>query len=348
MSKIGSAIFVDNGVRKSLIPILISFFQNRVMYVKWRGILSEKRSLPGGGPQGCSMGIIEYLSLSSSSAQFVDPSERYKWVDDLSILEIVNLVNIGLASYNFRDHVASDIGIDQLYLNPNHLKSQSYLNEIFEWTEQQKMKLNVSKTKIMVFNETNKYQFTTRLKLNENLVEIIHETDLLGVKVSADLTWRANTKSLVSRANSRIILLLKLFEFQVPQLDLVNIYKLFIRSILEQSCVVWHSAITKEEENDIERVQKVCLKIILKQDYISYEQALEKVNLQTLVARREKLSLNFARKCLKNDKTKSMFPLQSCSRPPSKRNPVIEMHVIFILVMMQITVHNYLCDRELL
>merc|ERR1712141_734593 len=81
------------------------------------------------------------------------------------------------------------------------------------------------------------------------------------------------------------------------------------------------SAITKEEESDIERVQKVCLKIILKQDCISYEQALEKVNLQTLVERREKLSLNFARKCLKNDKTKSMFPLRSYSRPPSKRNP---------------------------
>ena len=226
---------------------------------------------------------------------------------------------------------------------------------------------------------------------------------------SQNLTWWAKTKSLVSRANSRIILLLKLFEFQVPQPDLVNIYKLFIRSILEQSCVVWHSAITKEEENDIERVQKVCLKIILKQDYISYEQALETVNLQTLVARREKLSLNFARKCLKNDKTKSMFPLRSCSRPPSKRNPekfqvqhsrttrlaksaipylqrllnqhgqwvshqfkgawdtslwrrallvinhiikflldlqIITMHAI--LVMMQITVHNYFCDRQLL
>ena len=57
-----------------------------------------------------------FLNTSLSPAQVpmqcVDQSLRYKWVDDLSILEIVNLVNIGLATYNFRFHVASDVGID--------------------------------------------------------------------------------------------------------------------------------------------------------------------------------------------------------------------------------------------
>ena len=41
-----------------------------------------------------------------------------------------------------------------------------------------------------------------------------------------------------------------------------SIYILFIRSILEQSSVVWHSSLTKENEEDLERVQKSALKII--------------------------------------------------------------------------------------
>ena len=72
-------------------------------------------------------GILEFLSLSSDSCDFVDPSERYKWVDDLSLLEIVNLVTIGLSSYNFHNHVASDVGIDQYYIDPANFKSQTSL-----------------------------------------------------------------------------------------------------------------------------------------------------------------------------------------------------------------------------
>ena len=165
----------------------------------------------------------------------------------------------------------------------------------------------------MIFNTTDNYQVTTRLTVNNVLLDIISETDLLGVVISSDLTWRSNTKLLVQRAYKRIILLHKLFEFAVPEKDLVTIYVLFIRSILEQSCVVWHSAITKEEEVSLERVQKV----ILKQEYNNYDDALKRTNLQTLVDRREKLCLNFALKCTTHEKNKEMFPLNKTNHSMS-------------------------------
>ena len=79
--------------------------------------------------------------------------------------------------------------------------------------------------------------------------------------------------------------------------------------MLEQSCVVWHSSITQEESTDLERVQKVCLKIILKNKYETYEQALETTGLESLSERRAKLCLNFAKKCVENKVTQQMFPL---------------------------------------
>ena len=36
------------------------------------------------------------------------------------MLEIVNLISIGIASYNFKAHVASDIGIGNNYLPPEN------------------------------------------------------------------------------------------------------------------------------------------------------------------------------------------------------------------------------------
>ena len=59
----------------------------------------------------------------------------------------------------------------------------------------------------------------------------------------------------------------------------------------------------------LERVQKSAIRIILGNSYKSYEEGLAKLNIQTLEERREALCLNFARKCLTNEKLKSMFPL---------------------------------------
>ena len=104
-------------------------------------------------------------------------------------------------------------------------------------------------------------------------------------------------------------LLHKLVDSDVPQDDLVHIYILYIRSILEQSCQVWHSLLTLENFQDLERVQKNALKIILQEDYQTYSNAFEMTGLQTLFERRSSLSLKFATSCVKNKQTLSMFPL---------------------------------------
>ena len=55
------------------------------------------------------------------------------------------------------------------------------------------------------------------------------------------------------------------------------IYILYIRSVLEQSCVVWNSSLTVENIQDLERVQKAAAKIIIGKQYTNYESALEKI-----------------------------------------------------------------------
>ena len=82
--KLGLESFVKNGVRPSLIPILMSFFQDREMIVKWKGLQSQTRPLPGGGPQGGTLGIEEYLSQSNNNVDFLASDEKFKFIDDLS------------------------------------------------------------------------------------------------------------------------------------------------------------------------------------------------------------------------------------------------------------------------
>ena len=306
--KLGIESFIRNGVRPALIPVLINYFQDREMSVKWHGCRSVPRQVAGGGPQGATLGLLEYLSQSNNSADIVSESDRFKFVDDLSILEVVNLLTVGISSFNIKQQVASDIPQHNQFIPAESLESQKWLNDINDWTINQKMLINGKKTKTMIFNYTNKYQFTTRLRINDEPIDVINSTRLLGTIISNDLSWDLNTATVVKKANARMELLRKVASFGTSPEELKNIYILFIRSLLEQSATVWHSSLTEENKNDLERVQKTALKIILGEKYQSYKKALNKLSLETLNDRREKLCLSFAIKCSKNLKSKHMFP----------------------------------------
>ena len=118
-----------------------------------------------------------------------------------------------------------------------------------------------------------------------------------------------------------MLILKKVYKFSVPVEDLVYIYCMYTRLVAEQSSVVWSSSLTRGEEYDLERIQKVALRIIFGETYESYEWALHTTNLPTLKSRRTQLSLNFALKCTKNSRAEDMFPLRdNCvdTRNPEK------------------------------
>ena len=275
--KLGIESFEKNGVRASLLPLLKNYLQNRKMIVKWRGRFSTTRNLNGGGPQGGTLGILEYLSQTNGNLNFVEEDSIYKFVDDATVLEIVNLISIGIASYNFRLKVASNIPEHNQFVPAENLKSQNYLNRIQEWSENQQMELNSEKTKIMIFNFSRHLQFTTNMKLLDKDIEVVNQTKLLGTIITSDLKWNANTSELIKRGNARMRILHKIAQFNPPKEDMVHIYKIYIRSVLEQSCQVWHSSLNEQNSEDLERVQKCALKIILPE--ATYVQAMKHLNL---------------------------------------------------------------------
>ena len=279
------------------------------MRVKWQGCLSSLMAMPGGGPQGCLLGLLEYLANSNDNADHVPVDMRFKFIDDLSILEVLNLILAGISSYNPKIHVSSDVGPDQYYLPSTNTNSQKYLDQIQSWTSSNKMKLNTTKTKAMIFNFNHDYQFSTRLHLENDLLEIIPETKLLGTILTSDLKWHKNTEMITKKAYKRMIMLHKLSSFNVPHDELVTIYVLYIRSMLELNCQVWHHSLTEEDTLLLERVQKTALRIIFGEKYESYHNALALSNLKTLKERRNDLCLKFAKKCTRHPRASAMFPL---------------------------------------
>ena len=47
--------------------------------------------MPGGGPQGTLLGVLEYLVQCNNNADCVDETLRFKYVNDLTFLELISL-----------------------------------------------------------------------------------------------------------------------------------------------------------------------------------------------------------------------------------------------------------------
>ena len=93
-----------------------------------------------------------------------------------------------------------------------------------------------------------------------------------------------------------------------------------VRCKLEQAAPVWHNSLTKSDCSSLERVQKTALKVILRERYLSYEDALRTLKLDSLEKRRDKLTLNLAKSCLKIEKMKKLFPLNVKEHQMVNRN----------------------------
>ena len=85
---------------------------------------------------------------------------------------------------------------------------------------------------------------------------------------------------------------------------------------------MWHSSLTKENSEDLERVQKAALKVILKEDYLNYKDALRLTKMESLHERREIIALRFAKNCLKNENYSKLFPINNQKHEMTIRNPL--------------------------
>ena len=231
-------------------------------------------------------------------------------VDDKTTLEVINPLNIGIASHNFKANIPNNILESNLKIPCDNLKTQEYMDKIEEWTEKKKMKVNEKKTQNLIFNFSKNYQFSTDIKLKGVEIQTVDQIKLLGTTITSDLRWNENTKLIVKDSNKRMQFLHRAAKFTNNISDLKKIYMLQVRSKLEQSAVVWHSSLTRRNVNDLERVQKSALRLILKDRYINYKDALKVMKLDTLEERREKLCLKFAKACVRHEKLSDMFPKQ--------------------------------------
>ena len=298
--------FISMGLRSSLVSVVIEFLQEREMIVKYNQEQSKLFSLVGGGPQGSWTGQQCFLTASNDKADFVKQEDRYKYCDDLTILELVMLGHF-LKEYNFMNPVASDIALGQRFLPNYELTTKTNLDQISLWTENNLMQLNKSKTNYLIFARSRE-DYATRLTIDSTKIDRKKVTKLLGVWIKESGKWDVNTKEILKKAYARVSMLTKLKYACVNTEELLHNYKQLVRVMLEYCSVAWHSSLSEQQSCSLERCQSVCLRVILGENFISYEAALEMTGLRKLSDRRQLRCLDYGLKSLMHSDNKRYFP----------------------------------------
>ena len=78
-----------------------------------------------------------------------------------------------------------------------------------------------------------------------------------------------------------------------------NFYMAVIRPTLEYGAQVWNGGITKDQSNEIERIQKRALKIIYKED--DYDKCLQTAELVSLKERRDQMCIQLIKSMSNSD-----------------------------------------------
>ena len=313
----------DLGVPGWLLKLVIAFLEHRTMKVKYKGKFSKLFSLPGGGPQGTLLGLFLFLVLINDagfSHQVNNVGEQItkkkinemnrihlKYVDDLSLAESVDMTSLS--------HVSSDLRAqpDTYRARTGHIlkmkNSQVYqqLQKTQEYAIKNHMKLNLAKTKLMLFNPCKSKDFMPEMVVEGTRLDLVEQAKLLGVIVTSNLSWSANTDYIVERCYKKMWVMRRLKKLGADDSDLIEVYHKQVRSVAEYAVPVWNSALTGEDICKIERIQKIACNIILGDKYKSYTHALKTLGMEKLSVRRKNLCIKFARKAQKHDKFSKWF-----------------------------------------
>ena len=234
-------------------------------------------------------------------------THKKSYIDDLTLFEKVSLSELiekerKIGPLNFHDRF-------NLTLPENKSILQHQLNDLIKYTENNSMKLNSKKTKLIPFINSRTKDFSPIIKTQDGTqLEVIYQLKLVGLMVTSDLTWGAHIEYTVERVNKVIWQLVRFRQLGATREQLLTFYTLKIRSILMFGSVCFHSSLTQELTRQLELQQRRCFLIILGQEYQSYRQARQLTGIPSLEESREAACLRWARRAQASTHHSHLFP----------------------------------------
>ena len=216
----------------------------------------------------------------------------------------------GLSKINFENSYGFEVnGIR--YRSKHAVQAQNVFRHLVRRAEDIGMKVNTDKTGMVCFSDALAYKAEAfiedadgqRLRCGETM-------KALGMRFSSRPDMSAHVEWVAKNMRMRLWMLRNLKRSGFNTEELVTVYKTMIRPVADYACVVYHSSLTDEQDELLERVQAQALKCIFG-PFKSGRVLRGEACIETLRSRRIVLCDKFARKSLSNPRFSHWFPVKS-------------------------------------
>lgn len=142
---------------------------------------------------------------------------------------------------------ADDTTVIGLVTNDNECAYREEVQRLLSWCSDNNLSLNTKKTKELIIDFTRRGGGHVPLLINGETVERVTSFKFLGVHMSEDTSWTANTTALVKKAQQRLYFLRSLRKVKLNKDLLVTFYRCSIESIITYAISTWYSSCTAAE-----------------------------------------------------------------------------------------------------
>ena len=244
------------GFGKSALEFVYDYMKNRKQRTKVNGSYSSWKDLLYGVQQGSILGPLLFNIFTNDIFYFVDKCKLANFADDNTLYAIAKSVS----------------NVLQL------LREESSI--IQDWFKVNEMKSNEDKLHLIVTNTNKNYNSISYIYNGNEFTESEDLVELLGVKIDSKLTFNEHVTNLVTKGNQKLHALARISKFFCED-KLKLMMRTFIESQFNYCPLVWmfHSRILNEKIN---KLHERALRLVYKNDNLTFQQLLEKDNSMTI------------------------------------------------------------------
>ena len=237
------------GINGTAIHLFKSYLSNRKQYVEYENNTSDTLLITTGVPQGSVLGPLLFIIYLNDIAKSSDIFDFICYADDTTLSSVLNYFG---NSQSFSDNINIE------------------LKKVYDWLKVNKLSLNISKTKFIIFHSPQQNVTIPLLYVDNTYIECVKNFNFLGIYFNQHMSWKYHINHIAKNISKSIGILNRLKSL-LPTHVKVMIYNALILSKINYGILTWGY-----ESESILKLQKKAVRIIALANYNAHTEPIFK------------------------------------------------------------------------